>query len=198
MYVLKCTITMNVLFYMFVSISWKSHKFFFDNVIMLRFGETKIEREKFYAGKKPVNICDVNIVNKVISKLIETKINSKYLTGYSDKVIRTLVLILRKMSGYVKTFKFKNKSNNLMSFRINDGKLLQKYRPVWTKIEDLKHIELNALPVYDDKYIKTKLRTYGDRFSTNFRGLNVPEDDIERETFADLSVDSCMRKQILP
>ena len=63
---------------------------------------------------------------------------------------------------------------------------------------NLKHIELNALPVYDDKYIKTKLRTYGDRFSTNFRGLNVPEDDIEREPFADLSVDSCMRKQILP
>ena len=154
MYVLQCTITMNVLFYMFVSISWKSHKFFFDNVIMLRFGETKIEREKFYAGKKPVNICDVNIVNKVISKLIETKINSKYLTGYLDKVIRALVLILPKMSGYVKTFKFKNKSNNLMSFHINDGKLLQKYRPVWTKIEDLKHIELNALPVYDDKYIK--------------------------------------------
>ena len=97
---------------------------------MLRFGETKIEREKFYAGKKPVNICDVNIVNKVISKLIETKINSKYLTGYLDKVIRTLVLILPKMSAYVKTFKFKNKSNNLMSFHINDGKLLQKYRPV--------------------------------------------------------------------
>ena len=81
---------------------------------MLRFGETKIEREKFYAGKK----------------LIETKINSKYLTGYLDKVIRTLVLILPKMSGYVKTFKFKNKSNNLMSFHINHGKLLQKYRPV--------------------------------------------------------------------
>ena len=39
-------------------------------------------------------------------------------------------------------------------------------------------IELNVLAVYDDKYIKTKIRTYRDKVYTNFRGLNVPEDDI--------------------
>ena len=43
---------------------------------------------------------DVN--NIVISKLIETKTNSKYLIGYLDKLIRPLILILPKMSGYVK------------------------------------------------------------------------------------------------
>ena len=55
---------------------------------------------------------------------------------------------MSKMSGYVKTFK--------MSFCTDDEKLLQKYKAIWTKIEDLKNIELNALPVYDDRYIKTK------------------------------------------
>ena len=40
-----------------------------------------------------------------ISKLIETKTNSKYLIGYSDKAVRILVLIMPKMSGCVKTFK---------------------------------------------------------------------------------------------
>ena len=66
------------------------------------------------------------------------------------------------MSGYVKTFKVKegDKNNNkLISFCINDEKLLKKYKAVWTKIEDLKNIELNALPVYDDRYIETKIRT---------------------------------------
>ena len=43
----------------------------------------------------------------------------------------------------------------------------------------LKKIELNALLVYDDRYIKTKTRTYSDKVYTNFRGLNVPEDDIK-------------------
>ena len=56
------------------------------------------------------------------------------------------------MSGYVKTFK--DKINKLMSFRRDDEKLLEKYKAIWTKIEDLKNIELNALPVYDDRYIK--------------------------------------------
>ena len=83
-----------------------------------------------------MHIWDVNIDNKVISKLIETKTNSKYLIGYLNKVIRPLVLILSKMSGYVETFKVTDKNNNLMSFRINDEKVLEKYKAIWNKIED--------------------------------------------------------------
>ena len=44
------------------------------------------------------------------------------------------------------------------------------------KLRILNNIKLNALPVYDDRYIKTKLRTYGDKFYTNFRGSNVSEE----------------------
>ena len=46
-----------------------------------------------------------------------------------------------KMSGYVKTFNVKegdDKGDKLMSFRIDDEKLLEKYKAAWTKIEDLK------------------------------------------------------------
>ena len=62
------------------------------------------------------------------------------------------------MSGYVKTFKHKggDKNNKLLSWRIDDDKLLQKYKTIWTKIEDFKNIELDASPVYDDRYIKPK------------------------------------------
>ena len=44
--------------------------------------------------------------------------------------MRLLVLILPKMSGYVKTFKVKDKNNKLVSFRINDEKLLEKYKTI--------------------------------------------------------------------
>ena len=75
-------------------------------------------------------------------------------------------MILPKISGYVKNFKVedwdKDQNNKLMSFRIDDGKLLQKYKSMWTKIEYLKkNIELNSLSVYDERYIKTKMRTFG-------------------------------------
>ena len=109
--------------------------------------------------------------------------------GYSDKTIRPLVLIMPKMSGYVKTFKVKEGNNKLMSFRIDDEKLLEKYKAIRIKIEDLKNIKLSALPVHDDRYIKTKIRTFGDKVYTNFRGLNVPEDYKECEYFTVISID---------
>ena len=71
------------------------------------------------------------------------------------------------MSGYGKTFKVKDgdkdKNNKLMFFRIDAEKLLEK---------------LNALPFYDNRYIKSKIITYGDKVYVNYRGLSVPEDDI--------------------
>ena len=118
---------------------------------MLRFGEAKVAKENFYGAKKAINICNVNVDNIVISKLFERKANSKYLNEYLDKVIRLLVLILPKISKYVKTINVrdwdKDKNNKSKSFRIHFEKLLQKYETMWAKIEDLKNIELDALPV---------------------------------------------------
>ena len=51
---------------------------------MLRFGETKVTKEKLHAAGKPIKIWDVNVDNIVISKLVKTKTNSKYLVGYLD------------------------------------------------------------------------------------------------------------------
>ena len=97
--------------------------------------------------------------------------------GYLDEDIRTLVLIMPKMSGYVKAFKVEDKLSKLLSFRIDYEKVFEKYKAIWTNIKDLKNIKLNALPVYGDRYITTKIRTYGDKVYTNFRGLDVPKDD---------------------
>ena len=96
---------------------------------MLRFAETKLTKEKFYAAEKPIKIWNVNVDNIFILELVQTKTYPKYLIGYLDKVIRPLVIILFKMSGYVKTFKVKNgdkdKNNNVMYFAIDDEKLLE-------------------------------------------------------------------------
>ena len=80
------------------------------------------------------------------------------------------------MSGYVNKFKVKgdkHKSNKLLCFRIDNEKLLKKHKAIWTKIEDLKNIELNALSTFDYRYINTKIRTYSNKVYTNFRVLNV-------------------------
>ena len=89
------------------------------------------------------------------------------------------------MRGYVKD---EDTYKKLMSFFIDDEKLLKKYKTICIKIEDLKNIELDVLPVYDDKLI-TKIKTYGDKVYANFRCLNVREDDIKCESFTVVSID---------
>ena len=81
-----------------------------------------------------MKILDADVNNIFISKLIETKNNCKYSIGYLDDVIRPLILILPKMSGYVKNFKDNN--NIFMSFCIDHDKLLEKYKTIWTKIKE--------------------------------------------------------------
>ena len=51
---------------------------------------------------------------------------------------------------------------------------------------------MNTLPVYDDRYIKTKITAYDGKLYTSFRGLNVPEDGVECEYFAIISIDSLL------
>ena len=68
-------------------------------------------------------------------------------------------MIIFKTSRYVKTFKVKDgdkdESNKLLSFRIDHKKLLEKYKIIWTKIEDL-NVELNTFPAFNVDITKTK------------------------------------------
>ena len=64
------------------------------------------------------------------------------------------------MSKYLK-IKIKIRMNSRLS-ALDDDRLLEKYEASWTKIEDLQNIETNALPVYNNRYIKTKIRKYGE------------------------------------
>ena len=51
---------------------------------------------------------------------------------------------------------------------------------------------MDALPVYDIRYIKTKMRKNGDQVYTNFRGLTVSEDGVVCESFTIISIDSLL------
>ena len=62
------------------------------------FGETKVAKGQFHGAKKRVKIWDI-----VISISFEMKNNCKCLIGYWDDFLRSLVLILPKISGYVRS-----------------------------------------------------------------------------------------------
>ena len=80
--------------------------------------------------------------------------------GYSHKDVNPLVLTMPKMTGYVKTFKVKDRDKKkLMVFCIDDEKLLKNIKLVALRLKILKNINLNTLVLYDDRYIKPKIRT---------------------------------------
>ena len=79
------------------------------------------------------------------------------------------------MIGYVKHFD----SNKIMSFKASNNKLLKKYNKIWEKVGNLLNIEFDSEPVYGDvdKYVKTKIKMYGDRVNTHFQGKKVPKEN---------------------
>ena len=111
-----------------------------NSVITSRCVNTKVAKEKYYDAKEPISICDVKADNIVISNLIETRNISKLFIICLDEVIWPLIFLLPKISTHVIAFKEKN--NKLMYFSMDDKKLLEKYKTVCTKAEDLKILSL--------------------------------------------------------
>ena len=77
------------------------------------------------------------------------------------------------MINYVKCFY----SNKTMSFKVIDNKLLKKYNKMWERVSSLMKIKFYSEHVYGDneKYMKTKIKLYGNKVNTNFQGKKVPK-----------------------
>ena len=71
-----------------------------------------------------------------------------------------------------------------MSLMIKDMQFLKSYNKIWKKIEKLMKIDFNTETTYgddDDKYIKTKMKTYKDSIITIFynkNGSKIPEEKV--------------------
>lgn len=130
------------------------------------------------------------LVMKLSQNLLKQKlILSRIELGIElNKSKRTLVLMMPIMIGCVTSFKFEDKNSKYMSFHIGDDKLLGICKAIWTNIEDLNNFLFNTLPVCGKRYIKTESRKFGDKVPNNLRGINVLENDIERESFTLFSI----------
>ena len=66
----------------------------------------------------------------------------------------------------------------IMSLRANDEQLFKKYNKIWKKAEKLMRLDFESKPFYgdDDKYIKTKRKTYADSIITNFHNKKMTKE----------------------
>ena len=91
-------------------------------------------------------------------------------------VVTPLCIILPQMSGYIKYFENGGKS---MSFKINDESFYIKDNQIWKNIKELLGVKLYREPIYDDNYIKTKVKTFSDIIKTLFDGDEIPKERVE-------------------
>ena len=136
----------------------------------INFGDKKINKKDFYNNKKQFNIEDIDI-NKMLLCKPETYENNmrKYIIGYNDNTISPLQLFLPKMAGYLNIFKGGARK---MSFFIDNNEFLERYTAIWEKISDLVNKKFDSDPIYNNKYINTKIRSYNNDIKTNFRNID--------------------------
>ena len=71
------------------------------------------------------------------------------------------------MNVYIKYFE--NGAKN-MSFLIKNDEVWQKYEDIWNAIRNKLNIKFNSEPIYENKYLKAKVREYDGDIKTNVLG----------------------------
>ena len=82
-----------------------------------------------------------------------------------------------------------------MSFVIKDDYVLDKYNEIWDKIKETLNIKFHSMPVYDEKYIKAKVREFNGAIKTNFLGDKIPKESMHYTCIACITIDSVMRME---
>ena len=80
-----------------------------------------------------------------------------------------------------------------MSFLIKDDEVWKKYDKIWDVIKNTLKIKFHSEPVYEYKYLKTKVREYDDVIKTNFLGNGIPKENMLYTCIACIAIDSVMK-----
>ena len=75
------------------------------------------------------------------------------------------------MSRYTTSFN----ETEYMSFLKKDDELLQKCNKIWHKVNNSIKNDLIVKPVYHEKYLKTKIKSYKGKIRTNFHDYGIPK-----------------------
>ena len=154
----------------------------------------RVNKKNFNISKEPVDLMSVNIDQIVVSDKFNNNNNnngSRYFVGYQEgEIVKSSCIILPQMAGHIKYFE--NGSSN-MSFLIKNDKVRKKYEKIWDVIKNKPGIKFHSKPVYEYKYLKTKVKEYDGVIKTNFLGNGIPKKNMHYTCIACITIDSVMK-----
>ena len=140
----------------------------------VKFNNIKVNKKEFHKSEQAIDLDLINVDQIVVSDRFRHSDESfKYFIGYQEgEIIKPLCIILPQMNGYIKYFENGGKN---MSFLIKGDNVLDKYNEIWNVIKNKIGIKFHSEPVYDQTYIKAKVREFDGVIKTNFLGNAVPK-----------------------
>ena len=158
----------------------------------LKFNSIRLNKKEFRKSKQPIDLMSVNVDQILVSdKFKHSDEGFKYFIGYQEgEIVKPLCIILPQMSGYIKYFENGGKNS---SFLIKDDNVLNKYNKIWNVIKNKLNIKFHSKPVYNQKYLKVKVKEFDGVIKTNFLGNEVPKENMHYACIACITIDSVMR-----
>ena len=77
---------------------------------------------------------------------------------------------------------------------MKDEKLLEKYNDIWKKVSNIIQKEFDSNPVYNEKYIRTKIKSYNGKINANFHNKKIPKEGSQRIYLSVILIDSVYKK----
>ena len=94
------------------------------------------------------------------------------------------------MNGYIKYFDNGGKN---MSFSIKNYEVWEKHDDIWDVIQNKLDIEFHSQPIYENKYIKAKVREFNGNIKTNFLDNDIPKENTYYTCTTCITIDSVLK-----
>ena len=158
----------------------------------LKFNNIKINKKEFHKSKQAIDLDSITTDKIVVSDKFRLSGDGyKYFIGYQeDKIVKPLCIILSQMNGYIKYFENGRKN---MSFLIENNEVWEKYEEVWNVIKNKLGIKFHSEPIYENKYLKAKVRKFDGDIKTNFLSYGLPEGNTYYRCIACITIDSVLK-----
>ena len=149
------------------------------------FCDIEVEKHKYHQHKSPISIYDVKNDKIVVPNRVPfDKKGFKYFVVYEDgRKVKPLCVMLPKISANSRDFD----ETKYMSF------LIRKNNEIWDKVSKVIKKRLDSDLVYNDKYLKTKIRSYEEKINTNFHDDKVPKECSQYICLSVILIDSVFR-----
>ena len=73
---------------------------------------------------------------------------------------------------------------------MKDVKICEKYQQIWDAIKNKLGIKFHSKPIYEEKYLKVKVKEFDKMVKTNFLINGIPKENTHYTCIACISIDS--------